>query len=179
MSNPCGHLKTFGEGFFLCCWGFEAALFLQSFTFHWQRPLLLFPLCAEVWGAAGRTWLGFVALTTTNLVLHTPDVPRGTWRLLGRVKTGIFNLFFFSCCNKEQSMCCIYLNLEQNLFGKLLQIKPCILFMVGQTRRVKKLCQELLLSCASPRAMATLLCLVLLARIPEMVPGAWHTHPAS
>lgn len=100
-----------------------------------------------------------------------PDVPMGTWRLLGRVKVGV--LFFFSCCNKEQSMCCIYLNLEQNLFGKLLQIKLCILFMVGQTRRVEKLCQELLMSCASPRAMATLLCLVLLASIPEMVPGAW------
>lgn len=75
-----------------------------------------------------------------------PDVPRGTWRLLGRVKIWIFT-FFFSCCNKEQSMCCISLNLEQNLFGKLLQIKPCILFMVGQTRRVKE---------ALPRAAAVL-----------------------
>lgn len=89
----------------------------------------------------------------------------------GQSSSRIFN--FFSCCNKEQSMCCIYLSIEQNLFGKLFQKKPCILFMAGQARRVKRLCQELLMSCASPRAMATLLCLLLLAGIPEMMPGAW------
>lgn len=50
--------------------------------------LLLFPLCAKVWWTSGRSWLRFVALTTTSLFLHTPHVPMGTWRLLGRVKAG-------------------------------------------------------------------------------------------
>lgn len=58
---------------------------------------------------AGRSCLGFFAPTMTSLVLHAPDVPMGTWRLLGRVKVGFIYLFIYLAAVTKNKACAVFI----------------------------------------------------------------------
>lgn len=95
-------------------------------------------MCAILMQSAASSQVVFTGNTMTDLFLRATGIHLNTCVLVSIVKIGFF---FFSCCNEQQSMYCIYLNIGQNLFWKTAPKKPCVLFMVGQIQRVNRLCQ--------------------------------------